>query len=117
MIIRKDCCGKVQYEFYQKPTNSGRYLHYDAHCSMSLKTNIVRTEAARVYKCSSNKDDIWKHLETISQHFISSGYPAEFVATNIMEGVRSASTTAHTPKARKKEDYTHILRVPYYSII
>ena len=35
----------IKYTFYQKITNSGRYLHFSSHCAMSTKTNIVKSEA------------------------------------------------------------------------
>ena len=64
MRFYKDASNKIQHDFYQKPTNSGRYMHYNSHCSMALKVNLVRTEAARVYRCCSIKDGtMWKHIK------------------------------------------------------
>ena len=34
----------LKYIFYQKSTNSGRYLHYTSHCAMSTKVNIIKSE-------------------------------------------------------------------------
>ena len=48
MKIIREKDNKLKYEFYQKDTHSGRYLHYSSHCSQSIKINIIKMEAARI---------------------------------------------------------------------
>ena len=54
---------KIEYEFYQKPTHSGKYLDYEAHCSMSTKINIIKSEAKRILNNCSYKSLSWPHLK------------------------------------------------------
>ena len=71
MKFHKGAAHNIEYDFYQKPTNSGRYLHYRSHCSMALKKNLAITEAAKVYRCSRKDENMWKHIDKISKDFIS----------------------------------------------
>ena len=43
---------EISFTHYQKPTASGRYLHYDSHCSLVTKTNIIRSETRRIVDSS-----------------------------------------------------------------
>ena len=80
---------------------------------MSLKANLVRTEAARVYRCCSIKDEnMWKHIEKLTSNFISSGYPKNFVSSNIMEGIKTATKTGKSTEDRG-DNNSHVLKLPY----
>ena len=108
-VTKSRTTGLLEYEFYQKETNSGKYLHWTAHCSTRTKTNIIRTEASRVMKCCSNKDDGWKHLETLKKNFLRSGYPLNVITSNILYG------SSYSPPEQEKEtkESSHVLKIPY----
>ena len=114
MISRDTKTGKLKYEFYQKATNSGKYLHWDSHCSTSTKINIIRSEATRVMKCCSYETDAWSHLDSIQNNFLDSGYPPEVVKSNLLHGVKSAREHG-TDKSQKPDaqSLSHVLKIPY----
>lgn len=108
MVIKRDTDNKIMYTFHQKPTHSGHYLHFTSHCSMNVKTNIIKTEASRITKNCSNKNDIWPYLEKLKSDLLNSGYPEHIVNSNILEGIK-----AHTKNPKNKKSYDYIWRVPY----
>lgn len=112
MTVRKNhATGLLEHEFYQKETNSGKYLHWSAHCSTRTKTNIIRTEATRVMKCCSNRADAWDNLEKLKNSFLRSGYPENVVKSNILYGATySPGPGKQTPKA---EDPSHVIKIPF----
>ena len=71
----------LKYIFYQKSTNSGRYLHYTSHCAMSTKVNIIKSETRRVLSNCSDHADAYPFLEKIKGDFLSSGYPPNIIKT------------------------------------
>ena len=100
----------VKYEFYQKPTHSGRYLHYDSHCAMSTKINIVKSEARRVINNCSDPKDSYKYLEKIKSDFVKSGYPSHLINSVILESLQNP-----TPTNNCKNNPHYILKIPYIS--
>ena len=104
----------IKYTFYQKITNSGRYLHFSSHCAMSTKTNIVKSEARRVISNCSDIRDAPKHLEKIKKDFLNSGYPPEILNSSILECLQAA-TMPTTVTTQPRINPKYILRVPYIS--
>ena len=113
MLLSKAADGRIKYSFYQKPTNSGKYLHFSSHCSTAIKTNIVRNEAKRVHRACSDKVDVWNHLEKIKSDFTKSGYPMQLIRENILAGLKLAEGSQDTKRSRAETN--HILKVPYVS--
>jgi len=104
----------IKYTFYQKATNSGRYLHYSSHCAMSTKLNIVKSEARRVIGNCSDINDAYQHLEKIKGDFLESGYPEETLNSSILEMLNLASSTT-PPTTTIRANPKYILKVPYIS--
>ena len=53
LTIKREDELQMQYEFYQKPTHSGKYMNYDSHCAQRTKLNIIVSETKRVWEnCS-----------------------------------------------------------------
>ena len=59
--IKLDNKGKLDYEFFQKPTASGRYLHYNSHNPMKTKINIVSNESHHLPVPVSSSIDVLSH--------------------------------------------------------
>ena len=78
-----------EFEFYQKPTHSGKYMDYYSHCPERTKHNIVTTETRRIMSNCSKQDFIWKHLEKLrtTTNLISSNYPPILVSKLIANEV------------------------------
>ena len=103
---------KLYYEFYQKPTHSGRDLHYSSHCAMSTKINIIKTEARRIIKNCMYKQHSWPHLEKSREDFIQSGYPEHLVTMHIIKTI--AEINAQEPP-KPKINYDFTFKIPYIS--
>ena len=105
---------EISFTHYQKPTASGRYLHYDSHCSLVTKTNIIRSETRRIFHNCKYKDDSWAYLEKLKTHLIAnSGYPKEVVTKHMLQALeRLEVLTSSTPREPRPEPDL-ILRIPY----
>eukprot|EP00116_Pleurobrachia_bachei_P001879 sb/3462141/ len=88
--------GRIEFEMFQKPTHSGQYLHFTAHCPVQTKLNIISGESRRILSLCSTVERAWPHLETLRSNLLSSGYP-----------LLTVSLTA-TPS-----DHLHPMKVPY----
>ena len=101
---------KLYYEFYQKPTHSGRYLHYSSHCAMSTKINIIKTEARRIIKNCMYKQHSWPHLEKSREDFIQSGYPEHLVTMHIIKTIKNSRYVIWNKRLKKKnENSSHFI--------
>ena len=108
MRIKRDINNKITYLFHQKPTHSGHYLHFTSHCSMNIKTNLIKNEASRINRNCKNRDDIWPFLEKLKLDLLNSGYPEHIINLNILKGINE---NIYPPKVKKEHDYT--LRLPF----
>ena len=59
-----------QYDFYQKPTHSGKYEDFYSHSPQKTKLNIIITETRRIIRNCSKEEFIWEHLEKLRHNFI-----------------------------------------------
>ena len=110
ITISRTADNMLKYEFYQKATHSGKYLHFDSHCPLSTKINIIKSETNRIIGNCMDRNDIWPHLEKMKQDFIASGYNNALLNQHILEIVH------HTPRVNKQSMLPaphFILRVPY----
>ena len=119
VLTRITAALKLEYEFYQKPTHSGRYLDYSSHCSTQTKLNIISTETRRVLNLCSSLELAWPHLEKIRDNFINSGYPPATTSRVMMNAVSKTlyptvkSSTGKDGNEKVKPDQKYILKVPY----
>ena len=109
MVIKRDSDNNLMHIFYQKPTHSGTYLHFDSHCALSIKINIIKTEAYRIKKNCSRQDDIWPFLEKLRNDLTNSGYPEHLINSNILKGIQG-NRYKENPQ---KPTYDHVLKLPY----
>lgn len=110
-ITRKD--DTFQYEFYRKPTHSGKYMDYSNHCPEATKVNIISSETRRVLDCCSDISLAWKHLETVRASFLASNYPEGVVAKRMLREVNDYVNQRTVMKS--KVDYDFVIKVPYVS--
>ena len=105
----------MQYEFYQKPTHSGKYMNYDSHCAQRTKLNIIVSETKRVWENCSKTSYTWPHLEKLRANLIKSNYPPDIVAKTMSKEITSLQRkvlTPSTPPVPKKQ-YDLIYKIPY----
>ncbi len=112
ILIRVKSDGSVEHELYQKPTNSGQYLHYSSHCPMRTKTNIVTSETRRILRSCSTIQLAWKHLENLRKNLLTSGYPQNETSLLITKTVSQHNNPSRKIN-RRKDAQDFILRVPY----
>ena len=110
-ITRKD--DSFQYEFYRKPTHSGKYMDYTNHCPEATKLNIISSETRRVLDCCSEISLAWKHLETVRASFLASNYPEGVVAKRMIREVDDHVNQRTGTKS--KVEYDYVIKVPYVS--
>ena len=102
--------GKIEYEFHQKETHSGKYLDFEAHCSMSTKINIIKSETKRILNNCSQKSLAWPHLEKLKENLISSNYPERLVNHNIIIATKEHENPS---PPRPKNPYEYIISIPF----
>ena len=114
ILVHANSRGIVEHELYQKPTNSGKYLHYSSHCPMRTKSNIITSEARRILRNCSSIDLAWKHLEKLREDLINSEYPHDkttlLIAKTVSQHLNPSTTNC---KQKDKGDFDFILRIPY----
>ena len=108
-----DSTFKIQYEHYVKPTSSRRYLHFDSHNPMSMKTNIVRMEAERIIKNCSEIKNIYNHLDNLKMAFENSGYPSQFINNIFLPIIQRAESGKTLQPKDKRTPHEFLLVTPY----
>ena len=101
-----------QYDFYQKPTHSGKYEDFYSHSPQKTKINIIITETRRIIRNCSKEEFIWEHLEKLRRNFIKSNYPAAMVSKIISSEISCHIKGIHVPKKPKKK-YDFVFKIPY----
>ena len=102
ITINKD--GSFKHEHHTKPTSSGKYLHFQSHCPMSMKSNIVKMEAVRVINNCSEIEDIYPHLNKLRDNFINSGYPIIFINNIFIPLIQNRELGKELIKAKTKNN-------------
>ena len=103
--------GTLDYEFFQKPTASGRYLNFMSHNPMKTKINIIKTEANRRLENCKDINKAYKHLDSLKDQLLKCQYPKILIEEHITKVIR-AHLIKNKPTNNKKQ-YDYIFRVPY----
>ena len=112
MVIKRHK-GNMATEFSQKDTHSGTYLHYSSHCPIIIKINLIKNEARRIIQNCTFMVDSYKHLNNLRLHLLNSGYPLDFINTNISKIINEHYKP---PKQKKdKEKLNYIIKIPFIS--
>ncbi|XP_045468385.1 uncharacterized protein LOC123676516 isoform X4 [Harmonia axyridis] len=73
------CAGNiVKLDWYQKPTSSGRYIHYSSNHSWAMKTNLIKGMFRRIKKIC-HPDFLHNSEEKLLKIFENNGYPRMFL--------------------------------------
>ena len=103
-MVLDSTSGKVHYTFYQKPTHSGKYLHYTSHCAMITKINLIKSEAKRIINNCMYKEHSWPFLEKLKKDLLNSGYPEKFLNQHIVTAISEIYSNS-PPKPKKTFDF------------
>ena len=112
MVIKRHK-GNMATEFSQKDTHSGTYLHYSSHCPIIIKINLIKNEARRILQNCTFMVDSYKYLNNLRLHLLNSGYPLEFINSNISKIINEHCKPPRQKKDKEKFDY--IIKVPFIS--
>ena len=107
--------GGFEYEFYQKPTHSGKYLDFRSHCPISTKINIIKTEAQRIISNCSSMDKAWPHLEKLRENLTDSYYPHNFATCHILKVIQIVNNPSLAPNNKEKPKFDYVYTIPYVS--
>ena len=70
--------GSIDTKWWQKPHNSGRYIHYTSSCPYHYKINVAKNLINRAYRLTSIK-----HIKEIDNKLvdllITNGYPHKLI--------------------------------------
>lgn len=96
-------------DWYQKPTNSGRYINYYSHHPLNQKVNIIKAMKNRIIKIAhpSLRE---KNLIKLSDIFCNNGYPRPFVNKLLFSTPAPPRVVPHTNNAVENIVYR---RLPY----
>ena len=105
---------------YQKPTNTGVILNYNAVAPNKWKRSLIRCLLTRAHRVSSSSALFETELESIRAQFLENSYPpamidriiADFVTNKLSEGSGEVN-----PEIKPKEGATEVqdvyIRIPY----
>ena len=99
--------GKLSRKVYRKPTHTDRYLQFDSHHPIAVKSGIVKGLVERAIQVSSDTEAKERELSHISEVMQLNGYPRKFVA-KAMKQVRRK-----TPEWNEEEKKTSLARIPF----
>lgn len=88
--------GIIKLDWYQKSTNSGRYLHFNSNHPLKHKINLVLALKNRIEKISSNTY-YYKNLKILYNTLLNNDYPPSFLKKLIF----STSTPVETKKSEE----------------
>ena len=88
--------GELMREVYQKPTHTNRYVHFDSHHPLSVKSGVVECLANRAITVSSSGPARDAELKRIKQVMAANGYPKRFVEKAISRQLKRAMRPTST---------------------
>jgi hypothetical protein len=76
--------GKINTKWWQKPQNSGRYIHYTSHCPHHYKINVAKNLINRAHRLTSAiyKKEVDNRLVDL---LLINGYPHKLICTLMRE--------------------------------
>jgi len=85
-IINKE--GTIEFDWYKKPTFSGRLLNFLSHHPTSQKRGVIINMIDRVFLLSHPRFHE-KNLRFVVETFVSNGYPLQFIFDTIHMRLKS----------------------------
>ena len=92
---------KLSTDLYIKPTDRHQYLHYTSSHPEHTKKSIVYSQALRLSRICSEKEDFKKHIVEIKSWFSQRGYPQKLIETQTSKVKFSCRTVFHRTKVEE----------------
>ncbi|XP_057325921.1 uncharacterized protein LOC130667978 [Microplitis mediator] len=86
-LIRNET-GGIEFDWYKKPTSSGRYLNYLSHHHLMQKIGVIRNLVDKAILLSDNKYHN-KNLAYVRQSLLNNNYPMKLIKTIVSKRVVS----------------------------
>lgn len=96
-IVNLDDNGNLTTTLYKKPTDANLYLHYSSHHPKHQKDSIPYSQALRIRRICSKKEEFTAHAENLQRNFIVRGYPPNLVNQAIEKARQKNRTTLLEP--------------------
>jgi len=97
-IIVED--GKIMFDKYEKPTNTGRYINYHSQHPVSQKKSIIYGLIDRIILLSHPKFQE-ENIRTVINILIDNCFPLPFIFNTINRRIRTLANTNHIDKKEK----------------
>lgn len=111
-LIRRE--GKITTQWYEKPTNSGRYLNYKSSAPIKFQRNVVSNLARRVINFT-NPEDRPRFIKKLKQDLQNNNYPLEFIEKLIKKETYKKYNPGPTQTNKKPflQDKEIVISIPY----
>lgn len=76
-LIRTDT-GRIEFDWYRKPTASGRYLNYESHHPLMQKVSVIRGLIDKAVLLAEDKFHL-KNLAFVRQSLLNNNYPIKLI--------------------------------------
>ena len=86
--FNREVHGGLETEVYQKPTHTNRYIQFDSHQPMQVKSSVVRCLTNRALVISSSGEKRSKELNKIKKVMANNGYPRKFVSRAMAKQIK-----------------------------
>lgn len=80
VLVAHNSNGTLLFDWYAKPTSSGRLLNFFSNHPLSQKLNVMDNLINRIFSISSQQYH-FKNKQVIRDILVSNGYPPEFNST------------------------------------
>ena len=90
--------GELGTEVYKKPTHTNRYVQFDSHQPIGVKSGVVQCLASRAIMVSSSEKKQRKEFCKIKKALAGNGYPKKFVERAINKQIRRQGLKGNNKK-------------------
>ena len=95
--------GKITTNLFCKPTDGHQYLHYDSCHAEHIKRSIVFSQALRLKRICSEKNDLNSNVENLKEWFRKRAYPEQLIKNQVARAFQSARNNSANNSKREKE--------------
>jgi len=101
----------INLNWYNKPTNSWRYIHFHSNHPLEQKGNIIHN-TIRKARAIANEEFHSENMTKIKNAFIKNGYPRNFIDGIIRDSSSNTDDNKGNDDKNNKQD-TRYVKIPY----
>ena len=92
---------KFVTDLYCKPTDGHQYLHFESCHPAHIKNSIVYSQAMRLKRICSSKEDLNQHLDNLKVWFQERGYPDDLIDKQITQSLTGNNGTKNQESSQR----------------